>query len=176
MDLPDYFQLFGIPQKLSLDLYDLEQRFYALSRKVHPDRFSRAAPAERARAEEASASLNDAYRTLRNPLTRAEYMLARQGLPAAGSGQVPPELLEEVFELNVALDELRGGDSSVQPEVESAHSSFLAELAETDARLESLFRDYDAGEPGASAEIRTLLNRRRYISNLLTEVDRVLIP
>jgi molecular chaperone HscB len=173
---PDYFQLFGIVPKLALNLFDLEQRFYALSRKLHPDRFSRAAGAGPAKAEEASATLNDAYRTLRNPLSRAEYVLARQGLRAAGSGQVPPELLQEVFELNEALDELRGGNPFKQPEVEAAYTRFLGELAAADARLGELFREYDEGAPGSAAEMRAVLNRRRYISNLLTEVNRVLVP
>ncbi len=172
---PDYFQLFGIVPKLALDLSDLEQRFYALSRKVHPDRFSRAPGARRAKAEDASATLNAAYRILRNPLSRAEYVLARQGLRAAGSEQVPPELLEEVFELNEALDDLRGGESSMRPEVEAAYSRFSLELAAADAWLDHLFREYDAGKPGAAAEIRAVLNRRRYVSNLLTEINRVLI-
>ena len=66
MSAPDYFQVFGLAPKLALDLADLEQRFYRLSRESHPDRFQRGTPAERERSLDASATLNDAYR--RTPL------------------------------------------------------------------------------------------------------------
>jgi molecular chaperone HscB len=175
MDKPDYFQFFGLEPRLTLDLGDLEQRFYLLSRELHPDRFQRATPAERERALEASALLNDAYRTLRNPLSRAEYMLKRQGIEAGGSKQVPPALLGQIFELNEALEELRSGDSSIRPRVERAQVDFRALLGEADAQIEDLFRKYDAGDAAALGEIRSVLGRRRYISNLLAEIDRGLI-
>lgn len=176
MDAPDYFQLFGLEAKLSLDAFDLEQKFYALSRKFHPDRFLRATPAEREQALQASAVLNDAYRTLRNPLSRATYVLQRSGIDAAGSKQVPPELLNRVFALNESLEELRGGDASLRPEVEAAHLQWMAILEEADNRLESLFREHDAGNVGALEEIRAVLSRRRFVSNLLSQIDSVLVP
>jgi molecular chaperone HscB len=176
MATPDYFELFGLEPKLTIDIPDLEQRFYSLSRKLHPDRFLRATPAERARAEEATATLNDGYRTLRNPLSRAGYVLARTGPADADSKQVPPELLHEVFALNESLEELREGDASMRPQVEAARAHFLALLAEADTRLEDLFRKHDAGDPAAAGEIRSVLNRRRYVSNLLAQIERVLVP
>jgi molecular chaperone HscB len=166
MSAPDYFQFFGLAPRLALDLGDLEQRFYRLSRELHPDRFQRATTAERERSLEASAILNDAYRTLRDPISRAEYVLKRLGLPA-DSKQVPPELLEEVFALNEALEEQNAA------QLEAGRSRFEALRAQTDLELQSLFGQFDAGDSAAPGQIRALLNRRRYIMNLLATAAHV---
>ena len=166
MSAPDYFQFFGIAPRLALDLADLEQRFYRLSRELHPDRFQRAQPAERERSLDASATLNDAYRTLRDPISRAEYVLKRLGL-AADSKQVPPELLEEVFAMNEALEEHNAA------QLEAGRSHFEALRAQTDLELQSLFGQFDAGDLAAPDRIRALLNRRRYIMNLLQTAAHV---
>ena len=107
----DYFEVFGLPRSLSLDGASLQKRFYELSRRYHPDGFARASALERQKAEEASAELNDAYRTLRDPVRRAEYLLKLNGFEIGEQrgSDVPPELLEEAFELNMALEELREG-------------------------------------------------------------------
>src|SRR5262252_6729655 len=98
----NYYDFFGLEHRLNLDLRDLEQRFYSLSRQFHPDRYTLKSPAEQQYALEATAILNDAYRTLRDPLARSEYLLIENGFNVGeqGSKNVPPELLEEVFELN----------------------------------------------------------------------------
>ena len=89
----------------------LEERFRTLSRQFHPDYFYNATPAERRASLERSSYLNDAYRTLRQPAARIEYLLKLEGLapknPEEASRQVPPALLEEVFALNEELDEIR---------------------------------------------------------------------
>jgi molecular chaperone HscB len=107
----DYFAFVGLPRLLNLDLADLEQRFRTLSRQFHPDFFYNAAPGERRASLERSSYLNDAYRTLRDPIARLEYLLHIEGLapkgPADAARQVPPALLEEVFALNEELDEVR---------------------------------------------------------------------
>src|SRR5215213_9076685 len=103
--------LLGLPRKLNLDANDLEQRFRTLSRQFHPDYFYNATPGERRASLERSSYLNDAYRTLKNPIARLEYLLKLEGLgpngPQEVSHQVPPALLEEVFALNEELDEIR---------------------------------------------------------------------
>src|SRR5918999_6290977 len=76
----DYFAFLGVPRKLNLAVADLEQRFRALSRQFHPDYFYNAGPAERRASLERSSYLNDAYRTLRNPIARAEYLLGLEGV------------------------------------------------------------------------------------------------
>jgi molecular chaperone HscB len=175
METPDYFQFFGLAPKLALDSADLQARFYRLSRELHPDRFQRATPAERERSLEASAILNDAYRTLRDPVARAEYLLKLRGM-AADSKQAPPELLEEVFALNEALEELRGGEAHARSQIEAARGRFLALRQETDERIEALSRRWDEGDTEALSGIRAVLNRRRYITNLLAQVESELVP
>jgi len=104
----DYFGFFGLPRKLTIDPAVLEQQFHKLSWKLHPDNFVRAGEAERNLSLERSSQLNDAYRTLRDPTARIEYLLLQLGLRKEGATkqQAPPELLEEVFELNESLDDL----------------------------------------------------------------------
>src|ERR1700683_4955604 len=104
-----YFALFGLREKLGIDGDALEQRFHKLSWKLHPDNFVRADEFERNLSLECSSELNDAYRTLSDPLTRVEYLLEHEGMRKEGTTkqQAPHGLLEEVFELNESLDELR---------------------------------------------------------------------
>jgi molecular chaperone HscB len=177
---PDYYEFFDLPRRLGLDAEDLKSRFYTLSRLLHPDRYTRRSEQERRFSLEASSILNDAYRVLKDPIRRAEYVLRQEGLPVGDqrNKDVPPELLEEVFELNMALDELRGGDLEVLPQLEEMRNRFLEMLGAIDSELEALFARHDAaaGEQRRQvlAEIRSTLNRRRYISNLIQEVDRQL--
>jgi len=175
----DYYELFGIPRGLSLSLDDLQKRFYELSRQLHPDRFMQKPEAERQRALDMSSALNDAYRTLKDPIKRAQYLLALEGFDVGEqrSKDVPPELLEEVFELNMALEEMRGGDDSARPQLEQAEKNFGEMLAASDRELAVLFSKYDAsGSRDVLAEIRNVLNRRKYIQNLVSEVEKTLIP
>ena len=173
----NYFEFFDLPPRLHLDTADLERRFYALSRQLHPDLFSRKSEQEKAYSTDASAVLNDAYRTLRDPLRRAEYVLSQNGLEIGEqqSKNVPPELLEEVFELNMALEELRAGDNDAVAPLEAAARKFQAMQDEIDAGLDAAFAAYDAA-PGKDAldPIRALLNRRRYIRNLVRDVEAAL--
>jgi len=167
----NYYDFFEIPHHLSLDLKDLEQRFYALSRKWHPDRFARAGVEERQDALDASALLNDGYRVLRDPVQRANYLLKENGFDVGEqqSKEVPPELLEEVFELNMALEE------SDAPAIAEAKSKFEKMQASIDGELEAKYREYDARQSRETLqEIRSLLNRRKYVSNLVGRT--VLVP
>jgi molecular chaperone HscB len=174
----DYFQFFGIERRLSLDLEDLQRRFYVLSRLLHPDRFQRKSPAEQQYSLDATALLNDAYRALRDPLQRAEYVLKQEGFDIGEqrTKDVPPELLEEVFELNMALEELKSGDEDARPQLEAARGKFTSMQHEIDSELDLLFRKYDGqGESrDVLQQIRGVLNRRRYIRNLVSEVDKTL--
>jgi len=180
----NYFDFFGLQRKLGLDADTLQKRFYELSRVWHPDRYSRKGSEEQAQALEATSILNDGYRTLKDPVKRAEYLLTEEGFPIGEqrSKDVPPELLEEVFELNMALEELKSGDESARPQLESAKQNFLALRAEIDTELETLFAKYDAAESQSETarqalhEIRGVLNRRRYIENLIRDVDKALNP
>jgi molecular chaperone HscB len=160
----EYYDALGLERKLALDPDELRRRFYQRSRETHPDLFGAA-------AEDRMAQLNDAFRTLRNPVTRAEYFLTELGIHL--SKDVPPELLEEVFELNMALEEIRGGDESARPQMESARERFAGMQAEIDSGLAVLFARHDTeGGQATLDEIAANLNRRRYISNLLRDVDK----
>ncbi|HYL69554.1 MAG TPA: Fe-S protein assembly co-chaperone HscB [Candidatus Limnocylindria bacterium] len=187
----DYFVFFGLPQKLTLDPAALEAQFHKLSWKLHPDNFMRASEFERNLSLERSSELNDAYRTLREPIARIEYLLLHLGLRKEGTTrqQAPPELLEEVFELNESLDELRearadGGDTAALRErLAEARQNFLQELEEVDAELAGIAREWDAAlDSGAGesqrnallARMNEILNRRSYIRNLVAGVQKEL--
>lgn len=180
----NYFAFFGLDPKLVVDGDVLQKRFYELSRQWHPDRFSRKGADEQTQALEATSILNDGYRTLKDPVKRAEYLLTEEGFPIGEqrSKDVPPELLEEVFELNMALEELKSGDESARPQLEEAKRNFVDLQTEIDRELDALFRKYDASESRSETakqalhEVRGALNRRRYIQNLIRDVDKALSP
>jgi len=175
----DYYELLGLPRSLHLSLDDLQRRYYDLSRQLHPDRFMRKPEAERQRALEMSSALNDAYRTLKEPIKRAHYLLNLEGFDMGEqrSKDVPPELLEEVFELNMALEEMRAGDDSARSQLTDAEGNFARLLADVDRELDSLFGQYDQSPSRDTlAHIRGALNRHKYIQNLVDEVHRELAP
>src|SRR5260221_10071803 len=187
----DFFAFFGLPRKLAIDLPQLEQKFLQLSWKLHPDNFVNASEGERELSLKRSSELNDAYRVLRDPVARVEYLLSFEGERVEGEKkqQAPPELLEEVFELNESLDELRdakesGGDLiELKSKLEAAEESFEGKLKELDSQLQSVEKDWDAGvDAGVDTatpkklfgRMNELLNRRSYIRNLVTNVAKEL--
>jgi molecular chaperone HscB len=191
----DYFAFFGLPQKLTIDLATLEQRFHSLSWKLHPDHFVRATEQERQLSLDLSSLLNDAYRTLRDPVARVEYLLGLSGMRKEGQKkqQAPAELLEEVFELNESLDELRearasGGNESqmagLRSKLESAQHKFESSLAGVDQELARVSAQWDAAlDSGADIaakrelmeRMNEVLNRRSYIRNLVNGVRQELV-
>jgi molecular chaperone HscB len=203
----DYFMFFGFPRKLNLDAAALEKEFYALSRKLHPDVFGQADDRERTWSLEQSSRLNDAYRTLKDPIRRTEYLLKLEGVEleeqskqatekARATGElkkqvVPPDLLEEMFELNMQLEELR-----MQKKMGENDSALVDEIAQAKLALEEKYdvllyelktqwsewdKIVDAGENGAESDRRRIvdkmvdvLNRRNYIRNLVRDVNEAL--
>ncbi len=195
----DFFTIFSLPRKLQLNLSTLEKSFYAQSRKLHPDRFAAKPQAEQEAALTASSALNDAYRTLRDPISRTEYLLSLEGIQleeqsraatdlAKSTGTekkqvAPPDLLEEAFELNMALEEMRmDPDPNTRRDLEAARDKFAAMLAESQQQLESLWTQWDAAidadDEAAKGKARdamvALLNRRSYIRNLVRDVNAAL--
>jgi molecular chaperone HscB len=191
----DYFSFLEVPRKLNLDLADLEQRFRALSRQFHPDYFYNAPPAERRASLERSSYLNDAYRTLKQPIARIAYLLELEGVWTAvdkgdqsASKHVPPALLEEVFALNEELDEvreLRAGGASPdvwRPRLQNAARPIEAKRLEHERQLDELSRRWDAvAEAGVEAgrergevlnALRERMLERNYISNLLATIEK----
>src|SRR3979409_542478 len=108
-----FYEALGLEPRLVLDSEELKKRFYERSRQWHPDRFSRASAGEQQKSLEMTSMLNDAFRTLRDPVARAEYFLEQKSI--VPSKHVPPELLEEVFDMNIALEELRARGESAPP-------------------------------------------------------------
>src|ERR1700760_1416496 len=202
--LPDYFSLFSLPQHLHIDLAALEKSFYAQSRKLHPDRFASRPQAEQDAALTASSRLNDAYCTLRDPIARTEYLLSLEGVQleeqsraatdaAKASGTekkqvAPPDLLEEAFELNMQLEEMRmakkmgDDDPQTRADLESARTKFTAMLNDAQQQLEALWTKWDAADDADDSAARdaakqsmvALLNRRSYIRNLVRDVNAAL--
>jgi len=187
----DYFLTFGMPRKLASDSAALDQRFLQLSWKLHPDNFVNASDRERQLSLRRSSELNDAYRVLRDPVGRVEYLLELEGERKEGEKkqQAPPELLEEVFELNESLDELRearesGGDlAGLKGRLESAQGTFREKLGEVDTGLASAAREWDESldrngsaetRKGLMARMNELLNRRSYLRNLVANVAKEL--
>jgi len=195
----NYFTQFELPLHLHIDTAALEKSFYAQSRKLHPDRFAAKPAAEQEAALAASSRLNDAYRTLRDPIARTEYLLALEGVQleeqsraatdaAKASGTekkqvAPPDLLEEAFELNMALEELKmGDDPDARQLLEGERTKFTAMLEATNEDLQELWTKWDAavdasddaGRTSAKDAMVALLNRRSYIRNLVRDVNAAL--
>jgi molecular chaperone HscB len=206
----DYFSFFGLPPKLNLDVAPLEKEFYELSRKLHPDLNARAGSKEQEWSLEQSSRLNDAYRTLKDPIKRTQYLLQIEGIQleeqsksateqarAAGEAKkqiVPPDLLEEVFELNMQLEELRmqkkiGEDNPALLEeigkeklkLEEKHEAHLRDLTAYWGNWDTLIereQHGDAVSPEERKQARDkmvdLLNRRNYVRNLVRDVNEAL--
>jgi molecular chaperone HscB len=190
-DTADYFTYFSLPRKLWVGMDGLEQKFLQLSWKLHPDNFVNLTEREKEMSLQRSSKLNDAYRVLGDPVARVEYLLGLEGMRKEGEHkqQAPPELLEEVFDLNESLDELReaklaGANLDVLAgKLRSAEKNFGEKLHEVDNELKAAAQQWDAAlEANASdgdreailQRLNELLNRRSYIRNLVAGVEREL--
>jgi molecular chaperone HscB len=188
----DHFSLFSLPRKLWIEMSALEKKFLELSWKLHPDKFVNASAQEQELSLKSSSRLNDAYRVLRDPVARVEYLLELEGMRKEGEHkqQAPPELLEEVFELNESLDELReakasGGNlASLKSRLEAEEKNFQGKLSEVDAQLQETAKQWDAAIDANASDsdrkaimvrLNELLNRRSYIRNLVANVQKELL-
>ena len=206
----DYFAFFGLPRELNLDVASLEKDFYELSRRLHPDLNARADSKEQEWILEQSSLLNDAYRTLKDPVRRTQYLLRLEGVELEEQSKnateqarvrgevkkqiVPPDLLEEVFELNLQLEELRaqkkvGEDNPAlleeigkqRVELEEKHEELLHDLQGHWKSWDELIERERSGAPIAAPERKQaldkmvdVLNRRNYIRNLVRDVGEAL--
>src|SRR6266702_7747298 len=199
----DYFSFFGLPRKLYLDTAVLEREFYSLSRKLHPDIYAGSKAQEQEWSLEQSSRLNDAYRALKDPIRRTEYLLKLEGVELEGQSKaateearttgekkqiVPPDLLEEVFELNMQLEELRANkklgeeDPVLVQELQTHKHSLEAKFSTIFDELKGYWSEWDSAEESDSEQERRrvrdkmvdLLNRRSYIRNLVRDVNEAL--
>jgi molecular chaperone HscB len=200
----DYFSLFDLPRKLNIDINGLEKTFYARSRKLHPDLFARASKEEQDWSQEQSSRLNDAYRTLKDPIKRTEYLLELEGVEleeqskvatekARAKGElkkqvVPPALLEEIFELNMQLEQMRMNkkmgerDEDLVKELEKQKHHLEQQFESQTGELKGYWQEWDKVIEDENDSQRTqvrdkmvdLLNRRNYYRNLVRDVNEAL--
>jgi molecular chaperone HscB len=189
----DYFAVFGLPPRLNLDLQALEKQFYRYSRKLHPDLHARASKQEQDWSLAQASLLNDAYRTLKNPLERTKYLLKLEGVQFDDAQQTnpskaPADLLEEIFELNMQLEELRQSqkmgedDPQLRSDLEAANEQFAAQLKDVDAQMLTRWTAWDTAweqddvtrKIAAKDAMTALLQRRSYLQNLVRDVEETL--
>jgi molecular chaperone HscB len=192
----NYFAVFGLEPRLNIDLEKLENEFHRLSRRLHPDRFARASDNEKEWSLADTALLNDAYRTLKDPIRRTEYLLKLHGAEIGeehagknrphemGASRAPADLLEEVFDLNMQLEEMRMAkasgeeDPTLKQSLTAAKVKFEGLLNAVDDSLRAEWNTWDNGDEAArhaaQNKMVALLDRRRYLSNLVREVNETL--
>ena len=189
----DYFQRLGLPRHLTLDVQDLERRFHDLSRKIHPDLFQRRSEEEKAISLQNSAMLNTAYRTLRDPILRVEYLISlEEGAVKDIPAKAPPNLLEEIMELQETLEEFKRVRGAVMEKGKELKKILIAERDRLAARKEifekellGLFQEWDrfqdqrplhADGPqkhqnSLLRRMKELLSARAYLKTLLQDLD-----
>ncbi|PYM93675.1 MAG: Fe-S protein assembly co-chaperone HscB [Candidatus Rokuibacteriota bacterium] len=186
----DHFEVFGLPRRLAIDGAELQRKFYELSRRYHPDFHQAAPPEQQAQALEASARLNAAYRALRDPIARIEYLVrleegreTKEG--AAVKPKAPPELLEEMFEIQESLQEAKasnrssGRDPGARATLAGQRDRLVARYRDEEARLRGpLSAAWDDGVPAergrAIAGFKDALAVRAYLRTVIDDIDQAL--
>jgi len=182
----NHFEVFGLERRLGIDVEALQRWFYELSRRHHPDFHAGATPDEQAEALEASARLNAAYRTLRDPIARIDYLVrleegreTKEG--AADKPKAPPELLAEMFEIQEALAEAKAGglDDASRRMLSEQRERLLARQAEEETRLTGpLSAAWDAastsGRPAILAQFKQALATRAYLRTVIDDLGHAL--
>ena len=156
----DHFARLGLPAALDLDAAELDKAYFARQRQWHPDRFVGKPAEQRAKASVEAAALNDAYRTLKDPLGRAVYLAGLKGVELPGDGKTidDPELLMEAMEMREELHEA----SSIEL-VDSLAAKASDDIGNTLGGLASLFLAND------KPAIRKALLRLRYLDKFAEE-------
>ena len=170
--IPDFarnhFELLGLPPVFGLDAARLEQRYRELQSRVHPDRFAAGSEAERRVAMQWATRANEAYRTLRDPLARARYLLSLKGYDTGEESNtaMPPDFLMQQMEWREAVAEARAGRDL------EALASLRAEIGGArEEMLELLGRSLDAANYDAGC---SLVRKLRFLEKLDEEIDDAL--
>lgn len=186
----DYFTCLGFPRRLTIDPAELEAKFYEMSRAFHPDFYQGKSETEQAISLANAAMLNTAYRTLRDPIQRAEYLLDLEAGSVKEIRSSPPaDLFEEILELQETLEEYRAGDPSseeglqLRAKLQKEQQALEDRKQEMETQLQSLYSEWDAlqdrGEasPQARAErdrllkqMREILSNRTYVKNIVNDL------
>jgi len=167
----DLFTVLGLPRSLAVDRADLERRYHAMSRAVHPDRHQTGDARARELAERVSAAVNRAYRTLRDPVLRGRYWLELHGRPLHESGQkVPPALATLVFETQEKLEDVRADPAgAVRADVEAVRAELVARLGRLRDELQRLY-----GGAVDADELARRLSEIAYLRTLRGDVEAAL--
>ncbi len=186
----DYFTCFGFPRRLSIDQQKLETKFYELSRAFHPDFYQNKSDAEQTISLGNSAMLNTAYRTLRDPIQRAEYLLDLEAGSVKEIRTTPPaDLFEEILELQDTLDEFRASDrtsdaaAGLRSQLQSERTALEGRQRDMETQLHHLFGRWDGlqdrGEATDQAraerdrilkDMRDILSNRTYVKNIVNDL------
>jgi len=182
----DYFEVFGLPRRLALDESALQRRFYELSRRHHPDFHQGLSPGEQARVLQSSALVNAAYRALRDPIRRIEYLVRlEEGRDTKEGDAVKPAaspgLLTEMFEIQEALQEAKGGglDEAGRVALRELREGLQARYGHQEALLRGpLSGAWDAAtlveRPAALAALKEALATRAYLRTVMDDLAQAL--
>jgi len=179
-DSRDHFEVLGLPRRLVVDQDQLSRHYYRLSRTYHPDFHQKGTPAERIASLRRTAAVNDAHKTLRDPVARGRWWLESHGRKLGDSPQVPPELAMLVLEVQEVLENLRQSqDSALAEQVHARNDEIKDELNRRMEMLEDHFARWDTLPEGASPEplldeLAALLAEISYLKTLRRDVDRTL--
>jgi molecular chaperone HscB len=173
----DLFGVLGLPRRLTVSRDELERRYLEASRAVHPDRHQTADERTRALSLAASAAVNRAHRTLRDPIERGRYWLELHGEPLGrDNNHVPPGLAELVFDTQEALEAFRAGEATREG-VRTTHAELDERVHGLVRELEGRYEAWDAADPAAAdvlAELKRRLSEIAYLETLVEDVDEAL--
>jgi molecular chaperone HscB len=162
----NYFELFELPQRFDCDPVALENAYRRLQGEVHPDRFAAGSEQDKRLALQSSARVNEAYRALKDPVSRAQYLLSLNGIDALSETdtQLPVEFLERQLERReTAAEAAANGDSHTIANV-------AAEVRdEADDLVEALVHALDGERAYAAARMR--VRELKFLSKLADDLD-----
>jgi molecular chaperone HscB len=162
----DYFTLFGLPRRFECDAAALDAAYRKLQSEVHPDRFASAGESERRLALQSSARVNEAYRSLKNPVDRAQYLLSLRGVDALAETDtgLPLDFLERQLERRETIAEAIEHRDAVG--LDALKREIRGQSAELERSLAGQFDDSRAED-----EVRTTVRKLKFLSKLAADID-----
>jgi molecular chaperone HscB len=175
----DSYRVLGLARSLALDPADLERRYHSAARAVHPDRHQSSDARAQQLSVAASAAVNRAYRTLRDPVARGKYWLELHGIRLNADNRVPPSLAALVFDTQEQLEDLRAAPdaAAARAAVEATRAGLEQRLADLLIALAGQFTGWPttaAAAPAALAELQRHLAEINYLRTLLGDVEDTL--
>jgi molecular chaperone HscB len=175
------YQVLGYDsERMTVDLQDLESRLFQLSKKFHPDRFAGGTAQEIQYSHDHSSAINNAYRILKSPISRAKYVVERElGSIEEKSASVPADMADLFFETHDYLDEIRDSNGNAPDRairaVQEAEAGFREKVHQLEQDLQQKLSLYDA-KPGQKVieEMKEILSHRSYIQSFLRQIDNIL--